>query len=328
VATVAALDGSADVETRRREGIRDDASLFLLSRVVAQAVASSRHGDLGPESRMTATAWMRVIGAGVVKNWKLSVSYPSWLLNRIVGPIVWVGIAVFSYTALVPEDTVRDAFVRQGQGPDFVAFLILGQTIFSLFTNLNWRGGMAIQRERWQGTLEIIMLAPTSRVAYILGEALFGLIDGGWTVLLALVITGFAFGANFHVADPALATAVLLLTLSSMVALSLFFAAFYVLTRSAGPLSFAIQTPVRFFTGTSFPVSALPLLLQTVSYALPMTYGMIAVRQVFTGVGTWSSLADTLVALAAFTAFFWVLGVVLIRRMESLAKQRGTLHHY
>ncbi|HUR69390.1 MAG TPA: ABC transporter permease [Candidatus Thermoplasmatota archaeon] len=279
-------------------------------------------------SDMSAASWGRVIRAGVKKNWVLSVTYPSWVLNRIFGPIVWVGISVFSYTALVPASDVRDAFVRSGQGPDFVTFLILGQTIFSLFTNLNWRGGMAIQRERWQGTLEIIMLAPTSRVAYILGESLFGLIDGGWTVLLALVVTGIAFGAGFHVADPALALAVLALTLSAMVALSLFFAAFYVLTRSAGPLSFAIQTPVRFFTGTNFPVSALPVLLQTVSYALPMTYGMIAVRQVFTGAGTWASLSPTLLALTGFTVFFWTLGVILIRRMETLAKERGTLHHY
>lgn len=263
-----------------------------------------------------------------MKNWKLSITYPSWLLNRMFGPIVWVGISVFSYTALVPSEDIERAFVSAGQGPDFIAFLILGQTIFSLFTNLNWRGGMAIQRERWQGTLEIIMQAPTSRIAYILGESLFGLIDGGWTVLLALLVTGLAFGANFSVADPLLAATVLVLTLSAMVALSLFFAAFYVLTRSAGPLSFAIQTPVRFFTGTNFPVSALPVLLQTVSYALPMTYGMIAVRQVFTGAGTWESLMGTLMALTAFTVFFWTLGVVLVRRMETLAKQRGSLHHY
>lgn len=277
---------------------------------------------------MTATAWARVVRAGLVKNWKLSITYPSWLINRIVGPIVWVGISVFSYTALVPAEDVSAAFVRQGEGPDFIAFLILGQTIFSLFTNLNWRGGMAIQRERWQGTLEIIMLAPTSRVAYILGESLFGLVDGGWTVLLALVVTAFAFGADFHLNEPLLALTVIALTLAAMVALSVFFAAFYVLTRSAGPLSFAIQTPVRFFTGTNFPVSALPVLLQTVSYALPMTYGMIAVRQVFAGSGTWASLAPTIGALVAFTVFFWVLGVILMRRMETVAKERGTLHHY
>lgn len=277
---------------------------------------------------MSLASWGRVIRASVRKNWDLSFTYPSWVANRIFGPIVWVAISIFSYTALVPEADIEEAFVRAGSSPDFTAFLILGQTVFSFFSTLNFRGGMAIQRERWQGTLEIIMLAPTSRVAYILGESLFGLLDGGWTILLALLVTSVAFGAGFSAADPLLGVTVIVLTLSAMVALSLFFAAFYVLTRSAGPLSFAIQTPVRFFTGTNFPISALPTALQVVSFALPMTYGMIAVRGAFTGSETWASLSGTLLALVAFTAFFWVLGVVLIRRMERIAKERGTLHTY
>lgn len=277
---------------------------------------------------MSALSWVRVINAGLRKNWIMMLTYPSWVANRILGPIVWVAISVFSYTALVPEAQVSEAFVREGQGPDFVAFLILGQTVFSFFSTLNFRGGMAIQRERWQGTLEVVMLAPTSRVAYLIGEGVFGLIDAGWTILLALVVTGIAFGAGFTVADPLLGLVVIALTLSSMVGLSLFFAAFYVLTRSAGPLSFAVQTPVRFFTGTSFPVGALPAVLQAVSYAIPMTYGIIAVRAAFMGTGTWESLSGTLLALVGFTAFFWVVGVLLIHRMENLAKERGTLHTF
>ena len=277
---------------------------------------------------MSAVSWVRVVNAGLRKNWIMMLTYPSWVANRILGPIVWVAISVFSYTALVPEAQVSDAFVREGHGPDFVAFLILGQTVFSFFSTLNFRGGMAIQRERWQGTLEVVMLAPTSRVAYLIGEGVFGLIDAGWTILLALVVTGIAFGAGFTIADPLLGLVVIALTLSSMVGLSLFFAAFYVLTRSAGPLSFAVQTPVRFFTGTSFPVGALPAVLQAVSYAIPMTYGIIAVRAAFMGTGTWESLSGTLLALVGFTAFFWVVGVLLIHRMEALAKERGTLHQF
>lgn len=277
---------------------------------------------------MSLTSYGRVIRAGLQKNLKLAVSYPSWMLNRIAGPIVWVAIAVFSYTALVPEAQVRDAFVREGAGPDFVGFLIIGQTVFSLFTNLNWRGGMAIQRERWTGTLEIVMLAPTSRVAFILGECVFGLIDGGWTVLLAVVVAGFAFGADFHVADPLLAVTTIVLTLAAMVALSVFFAAFYMLTRSAGTLSFAIQTPIRFFTGSNFPVGALPRLAQAVSFAIPMTYGLIATRAAFLGTASWSSLSGTLLALVGFAAAFWILGVLLLARMERVAKERGTLHAY
>jgi ABC-2 type transport system permease protein len=277
---------------------------------------------------LSATSWLRVIGAGLQKNLKTSVTYPSWLLSRVTGPIIWVSISIFSYTALVPEAQIQDAFERAGTSASFTGFLILGQTVFSVFSNLNFRGGMAIQRERWQGTLEIIMLAPTSRVAFILSESLFGLIDGGWTILLALVVTSIAFGADFALPHPGLGAAAIALTLASMVALSVFFAAFYVLTRSAGPLSFAIQSPIRFLTGTNFPVSALPGALQVVSYALPMTWGLVAIRAAFLGDSSWAQLEGTLLALGAFTVVFFALGWWLIGVMERLSKERGTLHQY
>ncbi len=276
---------------------------------------------------MTAASWLRVIRAGVKKNWWMSVTYPTWLANRILSPIVWVAISIYSYTALVPEADVAAAFARAGSSPEFAGFLILGQTVFSFFSNLNFRGGMAIQRERWQGTLEIVLLAPTSRVAYLLGESVFAILDGGWTVLLALFVTSVAFHARFTVADPLLAVAAIVLTLAAMVALSLFFAAFYVLTRSAGPLSFAIQAPMRFLTGTSFPVRALPSALQALSLALPVTYGMVAIRAAFLGASP-ESMAVTLGALVAFTAGFLLLGVALVAKMEEVAKRRGTLHTF
>lgn len=276
---------------------------------------------------MSAASWGRVIRAGVQKNWLMSVTYPSWLLSRVTGPIVWVSISLFSYLALVPEADISAAFERVGSSAEFTGFLILGQTVFSVFSNLNFRGGMAIQRERWHGTLEMIMLAPTSRVAYILGESLFGLIDGGWTILLALVVTSIAYGAGFTVAAPGLAVAAIVLTLAAMVALSVFFAGFYVLTRSAGPLSFAIQAPIRFLTGTNFPVAALPGALQAVSYALPMTWGMLAVRAAFLGDAS-ADLTRMLAALAGFSVLFFALGAYLVNYMERLSKERGTLHQY
>jgi ABC-2 type transport system permease protein len=277
---------------------------------------------------VSVASYARVVRAGMMKNYRLTVTYPTQLVNRILGPILWVGISLFSYAAIAGPDQLRQAFEREGAGPDVVGFLILGQTIFSLFQSLNWRGGMAINRERWQGTLEIVLLAPTSRVAFVLGESVYGILDGGWSVFLALVVTALAFGAHFQLADPILAAVAIALTLAAMLALSLFFSAFYVLTRSAGPLSWAVQTPIRFFTGTSFPISALPAVGQAVSFAIPVTYGMIAVRASFDGTATWSNVGGTLAALAAFTALFWALGVVLIRRMERIAKQRGTLHTY
>ncbi|HEV8358910.1 MAG TPA: ABC transporter permease [Candidatus Thermoplasmatota archaeon] len=277
-------------------------------------------GELG-------AAW-RVVRAGWTKNWRLSTTYPSWVLNRLLGPLVWVALAVYSYTGLAGPERVQQAFVDAGEGASFTGFLILGQTLFAFFTGINWRGGMAIQRERWQGTLEMVLLAPTSRVAFVLGESLFGLLDSGWTVFLAMVLAMLLFGVQFHVAHPEAVVLAVGLTLLAMVALGLFFAGFYVLTRAAGPLSQAVQAPVGFLAGVQFPVQALPGALQAVSYALPVTFGLAAVRgAVLQGQGL-DGQGPALLALVAMSVVFAAAGAVLIRRMEARAKREGTIHAY
>jgi ABC-2 type transport system permease protein len=270
-------------------------------------------------------AW-RVLRAGWTKNWRLSTTYPSWVLNRLLGPLVWVALAVYGYVGLADPEHVARAFADAGETASFTGFLILGQTVFSFFMGINWRGGMAIQRERWQGTLEMVLLAPISRVAFILGESLFGLVDSGWTVFLAMVLAMLLFGVDFHVADPLAAVVVVALTLLAMVALGLFFAGFYVLTRAAGPLSQAIQAPVRFLAGVQFPVQALPFALQSVAYALPVTYGLFAVRRVLLSGEGLDTLGDPLLALVAMSAGFALAGAWLIRAMEDRAKRNGTIH--
>ncbi|MGQ0535867.1 MAG: ABC transporter permease [Methanobacteriota archaeon] len=269
-----------------------------------------------------------MIHASLVKNWKMSVTYPSWLANRILGPFVWVSLAVYAYTGLVDPDAVAQAFRDLGESASFTGFLILGQTVFSFFMGMNWRGGMAIQRERWYGTLEMVLLAPTSRVAFVLGESLFGLIDSGWTVFLAMVLALWFFGADVDVAHPGAALLVVLLTLAAMTALGLFFAGFYMLTRAAGPLSQAVQAPVRFFSGTQFPIAALPVALQSVSYAIPVTYGLLALRQTLLLGRGLEALAEEIAALVLMTVAFTLAGAWLIGRMEARAKMHGTLHAY
>jgi ABC-2 type transport system permease protein len=268
-----------------------------------------------------------VIRASFAKNWRLSVTAPSWTVNRLVGPIVTIAVAAYSYLALASPASIGDRFRAYGASADFAGFLILGQTVLSVFWTMNWRGGMAIQRERWMGTLEIVLLAPTSRVAFVLGETLYALADSGWMLLVSVLVTAAWFGAGFRVADPPLALAAVVATVAAMVALSLFFSGFYVLTRSAGPLSNAIAAPMQFFSGARFPVSALPSVLQAVSYALPLTYGMVAVRTSFLG-GPQGDVVESVLVLVASTIVLWAAGVALLRAMERRAKLAGTLHRY
>jgi ABC-2 type transport system permease protein len=241
---------------------------------------------------------------------------------------MWIGISVFTYIAIASPQTIERGFQDLTGSTAFTGFLILGQTVYSFFTAMNWTGGMTLERERFYGTFEMILLSPASRVVMVLGEAAWGIIDSGWVIFLTTLVASLLFGLNFNVADPLAVTLSLILTFAAMVSLGLFFSGFYVLSRSAGPIAHAVQSPIRFFSGVSFPISALPTYLQFVSYALPVTFGMNAVRSSLLASSTLTSLSVQLIPLVAFTVIFFTLGVWMIRKMEQVAKTRGTLHTF
>lgn len=270
---------------------------------------------------------LRAFNAVLRKNIKIYSTYLPWLVNSIFGPIVWLGITIYGYIGIASPQSIQAGFQSFFSGP-LTGFLILGQSVFSFFTSMNWGAGFAIERERIYGTFEMVLLAPFSRVTLVLGEAIFEAIDSGWAIFLAAYVSAEIFGASFHVGDVFALGATMVLTASSMIALGLFFSAFYVLSRSAASLAIGLQFPTRFFSGTSFPVQALPVYLQYVSYALPVTHGLNVVRRALLEGATLMELVPELSILLGFTIIFSILGIWMIHMMERLAKDRGALHTY
>lgn len=273
-------------------------------------------------------AAVRTMRAVLFRDVRLSLTYKSWVINRTLGPIVWVTIAVYTYLGIASPASISEGFTRFGEDAGFTGFLIIGQTIFSIFMALNFWGGMAIERERWYGTLEIVLLSPMNRTAYVLAEAVFGILNSSWTIFLAMVVAIMTFGMDVSVASVPAVVVSLAATLVSMVALGMFFAGFYILSRAAGPLAHSVGAPIRFFSGTNFPVSALPTMLQYVSYALPVTYGMGILRRAILSGGDMMSVLPDVGVLMLFTVIFFSLGVYFLHRMERSAKTSGTLHTY
>jgi ABC-2 type transport system permease protein len=271
---------------------------------------------------------MRTFRASLRKAWKLRITYPTWLLNRLLSPLAWIAIAIYAYVGVADTGQVTAAFESSEGSGDFTGFLVLGQTVYTFFVGLNWRAGMAIQRERWYGTFETLLVAPMNRTAWLLGEAVFGILDTGWTVFAAAVVAIYLFGADFAIPNPGAALLAFVLTLTAVTALGMFVAGFYVLTRSAGPLSNAVQAPVRFFSGSQFPLAALPAALRAASFAIPVTWGLAAVRASLMSGAGFADLWRTYAVLAGFTVLFAWAGVRLIDHTERVAKERGTLHHY
>lgn len=137
----------------------------------------------------------------------------------------------------------------------------------------------SVSREKEQGTLDGILIAPISRLSIILGKTLSqsirGLIQGMAVLLLAI----FLFGVKIH-GSILLVALLLLLGIFSFVGLGILVSASAAEQETATQLLFMFQFPMLFLSGAFFPLQQMPELMQRIAHILPLTYAIEALRKV------------------------------------------------
>lgn len=78
------------------------------------------------------------------------------------------------------------------------------------------------------------------------------------------------------------------------------------------------------FSGANIPLETLPSLIQNISYALPLTRGIAAAREIIAG-SSFASISNLLTGELLIGVVYTILGYALYRAFEFEAKRRGTL---
>lgn len=173
--------------------------------------------------------------------------------------------------------------------------------------------GAALAREREIGTLDGLLMAPISRVSIVLGktvaQTLRNLMQGSLIIILAI----FVFGVNVR-GNPLLIATILILGTLSFLGIGIVATSIAKEQESAQFILGFLQFPMMFLSGVLFPTEQMPLPLQYVSKALPLTYAVDALRKVMVlGVGPGGVMFELLL-LIIISAATIVLGVPLFDR--------------
>jgi ABC-type polysaccharide/polyol phosphate export permease len=98
--------------------------------------------------------------------------------------------------------------------------------------------------------------------------------------------------------------------------------------RTTGPLPTAILTVSGLLGGVYFPTHVVPSWIEHVSAALPLTYGLRALRQALLEGLPLAGFAGDLGILATFTVGLGALAMLMFRTSMSYARRHGTLAQY
>lgn len=213
------------------------------------------------------------------------------------------------------------------EGGTYFTFVLIGGA-FSRYLELNSQAFLATLREEMlRGTLEPLLATATPTMFALLGPASWALLEGSILVVLQLVV-GAWVGADFSQANWPAALLIMLLSIVCLLCYGIFSAGFVVVFKRGDPINWFINTVAYIFSGVFFPVTLLPPWLQVVSYALPFTYALQALRGALMRGETIGQLSSDLLILGGFTAVLLPLSLWFLRYAISHLKQTGELTHY
>lgn len=182
-------------------------------------------------------------------------------------------------------------------------------------------------QDKWQGTLQTLMVTPANRMALLVGRATFQAGLSAVIVLAGLLYAAIFFGVSFAYADVAGVLLVIAITSVTMMSFGLLISSIGLFMRTAMVVANVFLFLTMLVSGVNFPVSSLPLWLQPIGYAIPMTYGTTAIRLAIGGAPL-GSIAPQLGYEILSGAGVLMVGYILMVGFERLARKTGRFEEY
>jgi ABC-2 type transport system permease protein len=217
--------------------------------------------------------------------------------------------------------TVAFFMFRTGHGASTLGPIGLAAAVMGIWTATSTPASAALQRERWAGTLELLVVAPRHLALILLPITLAASTIGLYCVAGTLIWARVLFGIHVTIVHPLLFAAGLIATVVTIGTLGFLMAVCFVGSRRAWAIGSALEYPVWLVCGFLVPVSLLPGWVQPISWALGPTWGMRAIREAAYGGRPLGSLLLCL----ALAAVYLGLGVLMLRRVLDSARRHATL---
>jgi ABC-2 type transport system permease protein len=228
-------------------------------------------------------------------------------LLGIVYPLFFATVAFFMFEA--------------GDDPKPLLYASLGAAVMGIWGATSTAAGAALARERWHGTLELLVAAPASFALILLPTTIAMASIGIYSMVATLLWGWLVFGIELTIDDPLAFVLAVPATVVSIGALGFLLAVAFVRFRQAWALGNMLEYPVWLVSGFLVPLTLFPAWVLPISWALAPTWGINAIRDAALGGSAWPDIGMAL----ALGAVYVGVGVVLVDRALRAAREKATL---
>ena len=217
--------------------------------------------------------------------------------------------------------TVAFLMFRAGADAESLLYASLGAAVMGIWSATSTTAGSAMQRERWHGTLEVLVAAPPHFALVLLPVTIAMATIGLYSMIATLIWGRLLFGIDVTLEQPLAFLVAVPATVISVGAAGFLLAVAFVRYRAAWALGNLLEYPVWLIGGFLVPLTLFPDWVRPFSWLLAPTWGMNAIRQAALGGSPWPDAALCLLLGAVYVLG----GVLVLGRVLHAARARGAL---
>lgn len=250
---------------------------------------------------------LRVFWVGWWMHFKILSRQPFEGVLTAIWPVINATLAYLMYT--------------RGAHAETLLYASLGSAVASIWSSTTIAASGAIQRQRWWGTLELQVAAPTHFALILLPTAVATSSVGIYALATSLTFGRLVYGIPLPLEHPLAFVLAIPVAIASIGVLGFALAVVLVRYRTAGQLGNSLEYPVWLVSGLLFPLAVLPDWSHPISWALAPTWGMRALLDASLGGHPWRDLA----CCVGLGAVYAGIGALFLGRVLDAARRRATL---
>jgi ABC-2 type transport system permease protein len=217
--------------------------------------------------------------------------------------------------------TVAFFMFQAGAGQETLLYASLGASVMGIWSVTSTSAGSALQRERWHGTLEVLVASPAPFALVLLPVTIAMTTIGLYCMVATLLWGRLLFGIELRIEEPLLFAVSIPVVIVSIGTLGFLLAVAFVRYRFAWALGNLLEYPVWLICGFLVPLTLLPDWVRPISWLLAPTWGMRAIRESALGGSPLPELALCFVLAAGYV----FVGVMVLDSALRAARARASL---
>lgn len=222
----------------------------------------------------------------------------------------------------------KDFQILNKYGGDYFNFVFLGIAFTRYFQISVNTFANSIKTSQMAGCFEAILSSQTPPWQIVIMSSLYSFLSSAVQLIIMFIIGIIIFDLSFPMVNVSAASISILLSLLSFISLGIIAASITVLTKQGTILTWALGALSAFLGGSVFPIEVLPSWLRVISYVIPVTYSLEALRLSILQGYTFTMLIQQFYILSLFILISFPLSLYFFQWSIEKGKREGSLSNY